>query len=348
MLNKNNFRHILNGKEVSLFQLKSKSGMQVSITNYGCRMVGLLLKNKENELLDVVVGFDTLDGYLTATEVYHGAIIGRYANRIANGKFILDNKEYQLPINNGINHLHGGPHGFHTKVWEVEEVKEDSISLYYLSVDGEEGYPGNLKVKIVYSLSEQNELTIQYEASTDKTTILNLTNHAYFNLNGQGNGTILNHQLLLNADWFTPVNENLIPTGAIQPVKHTPFDFTTLTTIGKRINDEHVQLKYGNGYDHNYALKTNEKKIIFCAKAIGDISGIEMEVFTDQPGVQFYTGNFMAGKNNIKQNATDGFRTAFCLETQHFPDSPNHPHFPSVLLQKNTAFISTTLYKFSI
>lgn len=340
------FEKIIDGKQVSLFRLKNRLNTQLCITNYGCRIVSLLVQDKNEQPVDVVVGFDSIEGYLTATEVYHGATIGRYANRIARGEFHLKENEYQLAVNNGPNHLHGGPGGFHSRVWDVEERTEGSITLSYLSVNGEEGYPGNLRIKVRFTLSIENEVIIDYEATTDETTILNVTNHAYFNLNGQGSGTILNHALHINADRYTPVNENLIPTGTLDVVDQTPFDFTTLTTIGKRINENNLQLKYGNGYDHNYVLNKYGREPEFAARAVGDKTGIIMDVFTDQPGMQFYTGNFMSGENLIKGHVPDHFRTAFCLETQHYPDTPHHSNFPSTVLNPGHVFKSTTIYKF--
>lgn len=347
MPDKQKFDKVVDGKQVSLFQLKNKQHTELYITNYGCRIVSLLVHDKNKQPVDVVIGFDSIDDYLTTTEVYYGATIGRYANRIANGKFYLNHKDYQLAINNAPNHLHGGPGGFHAKVWDVEEVSDNSVLLSYLSPDGEEGYPGNLKVKVRFTLSDENEVIIHYEATTDEPTILNLTNHAYFNLNGEGSGTILRHQLQLHAEHFTPVDATLIPTGILQSVAQTPFDFTTPHTIGERINDDNIQLQYSNGYDHNYVRSNSEQSPGFTAKAVADKTGIVMEVFTTEPGVQFYTGNFMPGENITSGHVPDDFRTAFCLETQHYPDSPNHSNFPSTVLYPDEVFTSTTVYKFS-
>jgi len=347
MLSKEHFDRIIDGKQVSLFKLKNSLGTELYTTNYGNRIVSLVVQDKNQKPVDVVVGFDSIDGYLTSTEFYHGATIGRYSNRIAQGKFQLNATEYKLPINNGLNHLHGGPFGFHTKIWDVEEVKENAMVLSYSSPDGEEGYPGNVRIKVQFILSDQNDLVINYEARTDQQTILNLTNHSYFNLNGQGSGTILDHLVEINASQYTPIDNTLIPTGKLEPVSETPFDFTTANIIGKRINNDHIQLRHGKGYDHNYVINKDGGPIGFAAKATGDKTGIKMEVLTNQPGVQFYTGNFMSGKNIIKGGVPDHFRTAFCLETQHFPDSPNHPHFPSTTIVPGDIFESTTIYKFS-
>ena len=348
MASKKQFERIIDGKQVSLFKLKNTMQSELYITNYGSRIVSLLVKDKDGQMTDVVVGFDSLDGYLKATEVYHGATIGRFANRIAKGKFHIDDKEYQLNVNNDPNHLHGGPNGFHTKIWDVDDVQENSVALSYISPDGEEDYPGKLHVKTRFTLSDENEVIIEYKATPDAETILNLTNHAYFNLNGQGNGPILKHLLQINAGFFTPVDKTLIPTGILEPVDRTPFDFRTAETIGSRINDDHIQLRYGNGYDHNYVINRKTDEITFTARVEADRSGIIMDVFTDQPGVQFYTGNFMSGENIIKGHVPDDFRTAFCLETQHFPDAPNQSQFPSTFLKPGKTFISSTIYKFSI
>jgi aldose 1-epimerase len=339
------FDRIIDGKKVDLFILQNKLGTRLCVTNYGCRIVSLKVNNSDGQPFDVVVGFDSLNGYLQATEVYHGATIGRYANRIASGNFTIEGKDYSLAVNNEPNHLHGGPEGFHTKVWDVNSVEDQKISLSYLSPDGEEGYPGNLQTRVSFSLTDDNEVIIHYEAETDKATILNLTNHAYFNLNGQGSGTILNHTLQINADLYTPVNEFLIPTGTAAVVD-TPFDFREPKRIGERINDDHIQLQYGNGYDHNYVLPGSSEALPVIARVVADKSGLIMEVLTDQPGVQFYTGNFMSGENLIKGHVPDHFRTAFCLETQHFPDSPHHAAFPSTVLETGNTFTSSTVYRF--
>jgi aldose 1-epimerase len=331
MPRKEHFDKVLDGKQISLFRLKNRLNTELCITNYGCRIVSLSVSDKNGSPTDVVMGFNSINGYLETTEVYHGATIGRFSNRIAKGSFHLKEKEYYLAINNPPNHLHGGPQGFHAKIWDVEKLEGDSITLSYLSIDGEEGYPGNLKLKIHFRLSEQDEVIINYEATTDQSTIVNVTNHAYFNLNGLGSGTILNHLLQINADHYTPADETLIPYGNLETVVQTPFDFISPVAIGQRINDDHVQLKYGNGYDHNFVLNKNGLEPNFAARVIADKTGIIMEVFTDQPGMQFYTGN----------------RGLFCLETQHFPDSPHHFNFPSTVLNPGDTFRSTTIYKFS-
>ncbi len=344
---KENFDKEIEGKLVSLYILKATSNLQVAITNYGARIVSILVPGKNGVIQEVVAGFDSLDGYLNTSEIYHGAIIGRYANRIAKGKFKLDSKEYQLAVNNPPNHLHGGIKGFHDVVWDAEQANDTTLVLHYFSKDGEEGYPGNLKVQVTYTVTKENELKIDFEASTDKTTILNLTNHAYFNLNGIGSGSILNHELQINADHYTPIDQTSIPLGHLQPVANTPFDFRTPTTIGKRINAPDEQLKNGSGYDHNYALNKIENELTVAAIATGDKSGITLKVLTTEPGMQLYTGNFMGGENRFKSDVTDDQRTAFCLETQHFPDSPNQPNFPSSVLKKGEVYKSQTIFQFN-
>jgi len=340
---KNLFNTEINGTKTSLYFLENKD-VKVAITNYGARIVSIILNDKKGKPVDVVVGFDSIKGYLDATEIFHGTIVGRYANRIANGRFSIDGKEYHLSINNPPNHLHGGPNGFHNQVWKVETSSNTDIRLSYFSKDGEENYPGNLNVVVHYTLSDKNELEIKYEASTDKTTVINLTSHPFFNLNGIGSGIMENHMLQVNAENYNPVDKALIPKG-IFPVEGTPFDFRKSKTIGKDINKDDEQLKFGAGYDHNFVLDGEGMRT--AAKATGDLSGISMEVITDQPGMQLYTGNYMKGQNKIRGGFTDDKRTAFCLETQHFPDSPNQPDFPTTVLKPGDVFRSTTIYKFS-
>jgi aldose 1-epimerase len=341
------FDTVINGKQVKLFELSNKNNIKALFTNYGGRLISLLIPNQDTSYTDVVVGFKSIDDYISSTEPYFGATIGRYGNRIAKGKFSIDNQSYQLAINNAPNTLHGGKIGFQYVIWDAKQINSHTLELTYLSSDMEEGYPGNLKVKVTYTLSDDNELFMQYEASTDKKTVINLTNHSFFNLNGEGSGTILNHQLQINAINYTPVDSTLIPTGEISAVKNTPFDFTKLITIGLRINEDNKQLKNGLGYDHNYVLqKEKSTNMILAAKVIGDKTGISMQVFTQEPGLQFYSGNFMQSKNTFKGGTKDDFRTAFCLETQHFPDSPNQPAFPSTLLTPNDIYKSQSKYVF--
>jgi aldose 1-epimerase len=344
------FDHFVDNHPV-MFQILHSGNYSAAITNYGARVVGLLVPDKNGTLTDVVLGYDSIDKYVHQPETYFGAIVGRYGNRIANGKFSLDGKDYTLYKNDRQNTLHGGKKGFGAVMWTVTKSDSNSIQLHYLSKDGEEGYPGNLSVSVTYTL-DSNGLRIDYDATTDKATVLNLTNHMYFNLNGQGSGTINNHLLQLAADHYTPVDSTLIPTGKVEPVLGTPFDFTKPTTIGSRINDTaNQQIKFGKGYDHNFFLLTamgDEPSKIPSAMATGDLSGIVMKVFTDQPGIQFYSGNFMQGTNPLKGGKTDGYRTAFCLETQHFPNSPNEPSFPSTVLKPGEKYHSETTYRFSV
>ncbi|TSD66586.1 galactose mutarotase [Inquilinus sp. KBS0705] len=341
------FERTIDGKQTHLYVLKNKNGAEAAITNYGGCLESLLVPDKDGKLTDVVLGFDSLEGVQKAESSYYGATIGRYGNRIAKGMFILDGKKYMLFKNNGPNTLHGGQKGFNAKVWDAKQIDSATLELTYLSKDMEEGFPGNLKVKVVYNLADDNSLKISYEATTDKTTVLNLTNHAYYNLNGQGSGTILDHSVQINAANYTPVDSTLIPTGKVEAVAGTPFDFTKPTKIGARINDKNEQLKDGLGYDHNYVLSAHDISTPI-ATVIGDKSGIKMEVFTEEPAMQFYTGNFMAGKNTLKGGKKDEHRTAFAMETQHYPDSPNQATFPSTELKPGQTYKTQTIYKFSV
>lgn len=342
------FSDTINGKATQLYVLKNHNGMSAAFTNYGGRLVSLLVPGKDGKPVDVVVGFDSQEAYQKATERYFGGTIGRYGNRIANGKFSLDGKEYPLSVNNGRNTLHGGKNGFQEVVWNGSQPNDSTLILNYLSKDGEEGFPGNLNVTVTYSLSSDNELKMDYKATTDKKTVVNLTNHAFFNLNGEGSGTINDHVLQVNASNYTPVDSTLIPTGKIEPVAGTPFDFKQPVAIGKRVNDNNEQLKFGKGYDHNFVLDNNAQQgMIHAATVKGDKSGIIMDIFTTEPGLQFYGGNFMQAQNTFKGGAKDEFRTAFCLETQHFPDSPNQPSFPGTVLQPGKEYHSHSVYRFS-
>jgi len=347
LMQEKDFKTNIDGKQVQLFTLQNKKGSKALITNYGGRLVSLYVQDNSNQLVDVVAGFDSVEGYQNSAEPYFGATIGRYGNRIAKGKFKLAGKEYQLFTNNGPNTLHGGKKGFQDVVWEANQVDQQTLELSYLSKDMEEGFPGNLKVQVSYTLTDDNELKISYHAETDKNTVVNLTNHAFFNLNGAQSGTILNHLVQINADKYTPVDSTLIPTGILADVKQTPFDFTIAKTIGERINAKNEQLNHGKGYDHNFVLNSHDASEP-AAVVKGDKSGIVMSVYTDQPGLQFYSGNFMAGKNTMKGNQKDDFRTAFAMETQHFPDSPNQPSFPSTLLKPGEIYQSSSTYQFTI
>jgi aldose 1-epimerase len=347
------FQGSINGKPVRLYILKNNNKAEVAVTSYGARVVSLMVPDKQGKLTDVVLGYDSGEKYVRQPETYFGAIVGRYGNRIAKGKFNLEGKTYTLAVNNAPNHLHGGKKGFGAVVWDAKRLNDRSVELFYLSKDGEEGYPGNLRVKVVYTLNDDNSLKIDYEATTDKPTVLNLTNHSYFNLNGQGNGTINGHLLQINADRYTPVDSTLIPTGKIEPVAGTPMDFRQPTTIGSRIDADNLQLKYGKGYDHNFVLNADAGDVgngglNLAATVLGDQSGIFLEVYTREPGVQFYGGNFMAGTNPIKNGKKDDYRGAFCLETQHYPDSPNQPSFPSTVLAPGKVYRSETVYHFSV
>jgi aldose 1-epimerase len=349
MLSKSAFETTIDGKKTDLYVLKNKNNMQAFFTNYGGRLVSLLVPDKAGKLTDVVVGFKSVDEFKNSTEPYFGATIGRYGNRIAKGKFMLDGKQFTLTINNGVNTLHGGKAGFQNVVFDAVQPNDHTLELSYLSKDMEGGFPGNLKVKVTYSLTDSNELKMDYEATTDKTTVVNLTNHAFFNLNGEGSGTILNHMVQINAERYTPVDSTLIPTGELARVAGTPFDFNRPTTIGQRINQKNEQLKNGGGYDHNFVLPlVKGESIASAAKVIGDKSGILMEVYTQEPGLQFYSGNFMQSKNTFKGGAKDDFRTAFAMETQHFPDSPNQPSFPTTTLKPGETYKTSSYYKFSV
>ena len=338
------------GKQVDLYVLTNKNGVEVDITNFGAAVVSLKVPDRHGKTDDLVLGYDDLDGYLH-DKSYFGATVGRYANRIAHGKFTLNGTTYTLAKNDGENHLHGGVQGFNKVVWEAKDVSTAdaaALQLNYLSKDGEEGYPGNLSVQVTYTLTNNNELKIDYAATTDKDTVLNLTHHSYFNLAGQGKGDILQHQLLLHASRFTPVDATLIPTGEIRSVKGTPLDFASATAIGSRIGQDDDQLKLGHGYDHNFVLDGGTGGApVLAAQVYEPSSGRVMEVWTTQPGIQLYSGNFLNDTIRGKSGSTYQRRAAFCLETQHFPDSPNKPNFPSTILKVGGQFKSSTTYKFS-
>jgi aldose 1-epimerase len=338
----------IDGKTTALYTIQNKK-IKAAITNYGGRLVSLWVPDKKGNLTDVVAGFESLDDYIKSSEPYFGATIGRFGNRIAGGKFKIDGTVYSSSINNPPNMLHGGKNGFQGKVFDANQISDSILELTYLSKDGEEGFPGNLQVKVTYTLTNDQALKINYEATTDKKTIVNLTNHAFWNLNGEGSGSILNHILWINADTYTPVDTTLIPTGKILPVKGTPFDFTVPAIIGNRIDTNgNAQLKNGKGYDHNFILNaTRDTGLKHAAFITGDKSGIQMDIYTQEPGLQFYSGNFMQGKNVMKGGKRDDFRTAFSLETQHFPDSPNQPSFPTTELEPGKKYQTESIYKFS-
>jgi aldose 1-epimerase len=334
------------GNQTQLFTLKNKNGMVVTITNYGGKVVSIIVPDKNGEFEDVVLGYDNINETIKGN-LYFGAIIGRYANRIAKGKFAIDGKTYTIVVNNGSNALHGGIVGYNDVLFDAKQ-DYNILILKHLDPDMHEGYPGNVNVRVEYELTDNNELKITYDATTDKPTIINLTNHSFFNLHGAGNGTINNHLLFINADKYTPIDETLIPIGVLADVKGTPFDFTKLKMIGKDINADNQNLKNGNGYDHNFVLNGKNGEMKLAAKVIEPENGRVMEVYTTEPGIQFYSGNFLDGSDVGKEGKKYEFRTAFCLETQHFPDSPNHKNFPSTILRPGEKYHSQTIYKFKV
>jgi len=338
------------GRPITLYTLTNSHGVEVRTMNYGGIIVSIRVPDRKGQMADVVLGHETLEGYIP-NPPYLGAIVGRYANRIANGTFTLDGKTYALPKNDGPNTLHGGTtRTFDKVVWDGEVIKgKNAVAYTYLSKDGEEGFPGNLKIKVTYTLTDENAIVIDYDAATDKATPINVSQHSYFNLKGEGNGDILNHEIMINADRFTPVDKNLIPTGELRPVKGTPFDLTTPTKIGAHIDDNYDQLTLGHGYDHNFVInsKPEQNGLALAARVFEPTSGRVLEVWTSQPGVQFYTGNFLDGTVTGKQGHVYKRRYAFCLETQHFPDSPNHPDFPNTILKPGETFHQKTVFKFS-
>jgi aldose 1-epimerase len=339
------FEKTIDGKQTHLYTLKNEDGMTLTMTNYGGRVVNLLVPDSAGKMIDVSVGMGSVEDYVRSSEPYYGATIGRYGNRIAKGHFSLDGQQYSLAINNAPNTLHGGKKGYQDVVWDAKKLNDHTLELSYLSKDMEEGFPGNLHIRVTYTLTDDNALKIDYEATTDKLTVVNLTNHTYFNLNGEGSGTILDHIVQFNADYYTPVDSTLIPTGKIEPVAGTPFDFTKPATIGARINEKNQQLKNGKGYDHNFVLNKHDMKMPV-ALVKGDKTGIVMEIYTEEPGLQFYSGNFMQAKNTMKYGEKDNYRTAFAMETQHFPDSPNQPQFPSTALKPGQTYKTQSVYKF--
>ncbi len=350
VLKATDFQKTIDGKVTNLYLLKNDQ-IKVYITNYGGRIVSLLTPDRSGQIGDVVLGFKSIDDYLSANGLYHGALIGRVGNRIAKGKFKLGSETYSLPINNNENHLHGGPEGFNNQVWEVKAADDSSITMNYFSSDGEMGYPGNLDVEVMYSLNDENELLITYKATTDKSTPVNLTNHAFFNLAGEANGTINDHLLKLNADHFTPVDKTLIPLGENRSVEGTPFDFRIPKTIGRDLNlqETDLQMEYGGGYDHNFVLnKEKDGEMSLAAYVIDPKSGRRMDIFTEEPGIQFYGGNFMDGSDIGKYGKKFLYRESFALETQHFPDSPNQPSFPNTILNPGEVYQSKSAYKFSV
>jgi len=342
------FGKLADGRKVELYTLTNANGARARIMTYGAIVVSLEMPDRNGKLDDVTLGFDNLEGYL-AGHPYFGAVVGRYGNRIGKAQFVLNGLTYRLAKNDGENHLHGGVKGFDKVLWKAEPVEQTNavgVKLSYLSKDGEENYPGNLACTVVYTLTNDDELKISYEATTDKPTVVNLTHHSYFNLAGQGKCDILSHKLMLNADRFTPVGAGLIPTGELKSVKATPMDFTRATAIGARINQDDEQLKLGGGYDHNWVLNKNDDSLTLAAKVYEPTSGRVMEVYTTEPGIQFYSGNFLDGTITGKCGRVYKHRYGLCLETQHFPDSPNKPDFPSVILEPGQKYTHLTVHKF--
>ena len=351
------FGHLPDGRQVDVYQFTNANGIELRVINYGGIIVSLKTPNLEGEFDDIVLGFDSLDSYLSeaylSANPYFGAIIGRYGNRIAKGQFSLNGETYSLATNDGSNHLHGGDQGFDKVLWQAEPFENDTGSglvLRYTSEDGEEGYPGRLETEVTYTLTDADELMVDYRAVTDKATPVNLTQHSYFNLKGEGSDTILDHQLMLNAPEFTPVNDTLIPTGEIRSVEGTPFDFTQATSIGERIEQENEQLSFGGGYDHNFVLDRDnaaQDELVLAAKVWEPQSGRLVEVSTTEPGIQFYSGNFLDGSLTGKQGQAYEQRSGFALETQHYPDSPNQEAFPSTTLEPGETYRSRTVYRFA-
>ena len=348
-ITKRPFGKLPDGTTVDIYTLRNRHGLEVEITNYGGAVVTLRTPDRRGRMADIVLGYPDPPGYVNDTS-YFGALIGRYANRIAQGKFTLNGVEYQLAKNNGVNHLHGGVQGFNKVVWRaIDLIRRHGVALQlmYTSKDTEEGYPGNLAVSVIYFLSDANELRIEYTATTDKETVVNLTHHSYFNLAGAGAGDVLGHQVKINADRFTPVDETLIPTGELKAVKGTPFDFSRATAIGSRINEADDQLVLGKGYDHNFVLNKKGQELSLAASVYEPASGRAMEMWTTEPGMQFYSGNFL---ENVRGKAGKVYnrRGGFCFEAQHFPDSPNKPAFPSTVLKPGQRYTQTTVYKFMV
>ena len=348
-IDKSVFGKTKDGHSVDLYTLTNDNGMVVTLTNWGASIVSIQVPDRAGKRADVLLGYDTAAGYMSDT-AYLGATVGRYGNRIGKGRFKLDGKEYKLAQNNGENSLHGGVAGFNKKLWEAKEIKAAdgvAVQMRYLSKDGEEGYPGNLDVSVTFTLDNKNDVKIDYLATTDKPTVVNLTNHSYFNLLGDAAGDILGHELMLNADRFTPVDAGLIPTGELRPVAGTPLDFKQPKAIGARINDKYEQLILGRGYDHNWVINQTGASPRLAARLSEPKTGRVMEVLTTEPGIQFYSGNFLDGTIKGKKGRVYQHRLGLCLETQHFPDSPNHPDFPSTTLKPGAKYQTTTIYRFS-
>lgn len=340
------FKTIHNGKEIRLFTLKNAKGMTIQITNYGGKIVSIFVPDRQGIFADICLGYETGVEYVSGMASL-GATMGRVTNRIANGQFTLNGTTYQLAKNNGKHTIHGGASGFRFKVWEAKQLDDQNVELSYFSKDGEEGFPGNLTLKVLFTVTNENELKLTYHAVTDKPTVINFTNHAFFNLAGAGVGDILDHELMVNADAFTQVDEEAIPTGEIVDVKGTPLDFSDFTRVGDRIDADYDQLKHVGGYDHNYVVNKTEDELALAALLYEPVSGRVMEVKTTEPGIQIYTANSLSGKDIGKGGKAYGKWSSICLETQHFPDSPNHENFPSTVLNPGEDYVSTTIYRFS-
>lgn len=345
------FQTVIDGKKTDLYVLKNKCGNEVAVTNYGGSLVAIMVPDRDGKLANIIQGHDNIQDAINSPEPFLSTLVGRYGNRIAKGKFTLEGKVYDnLSINNGPNHLHGGPTGFHARVWDAEQLSENSLKLHYLSADGEEGFPGNLDMTVVYTFTDDNELVIDYTGFTDKTTIVNMTNHGFFSLSGIANPTptIENLECEINADFYVPIDDTSIPTGEILSVKNTPFDFTTPHKVGERIDADHIQTKRGAGYDHCFVLNKKEPgELSFAARVVEPNTGRTMEVYTTEPGVQVYTDNWADGYKG-QHGATFPRRSAICFEAQHFPDSPNRPFFPSVVLKPGETYTQKTIYKFGV
>jgi len=344
------FGRMPDGQSVTMFTLTNANGVEVRTIDYGCTLVSIRVPDRQGKLADVILGCDTLEGYL-ANRSYVGAVCGRYANRIGEGRFTLEGREYVLAVNNGVNHLHGGKRGFDKYVWAAEPAQgaEGTGIVYrHVSPDGDESYPGTLHVRVTYTLNDRNELAVEYHATTDKTTIVNLTNHAYFNLAGAGTGTIVDHEIAIHADYFTPVGPTLIPTGELASVDESPFDLRRSTRIGARIDETHEQLQRGRGYDHNFVLRRANGELVHAARLVDPASGRQMDVHTSEPGMQFYSGNYLDGSIVGKGAVPYTARYGLCLETQHFPDTPNKAHFPSAVLRPDSEYRSRTVFTFGL
>lgn len=345
------FNKVIDGRQVALINLSNAKGTVVQITNYGARIVSFFVKDSKGDMVDIVLGHADINGYIGSKERYLNAVIGRYANRISGGKFLLNGRDFKVSSNNGLHHLHGGAHGLNECVWEISSHTENKIKMHCILKDGEDGFPGELDVTVKYLLTNDNELVIDYLAKSNKDTVINLTNHAFFNLGEKHETDILKHKLMISASSYTPADEESIPTGEISPVKNTVFDFTSFKEIGADITADNAQLKSARGYDHNFVLDnypSRDGSPAFAAAVTNPETGIRLEVFTTEPGLHFYSGNFLAGKDRGKYGVVYPARSAFCLETQHFPDSPNKLNFPSTVLKAGEEFKSSTVYKVSV